>query len=104
MLILAGVFFWDKRKIPGRRMSERGVGSRFTSERLFGDHTALAGVVEDAAGVHHGADVAEGFEMVHLAGGLDSNGGFVEVHGHDVAGLEDFAEAFGEFARIKFAG
>ena len=32
--------------------------------RFRGDHAALAGVVEEAAGVDDGADFAEGFERV----------------------------------------
>ena len=42
--------------------------------------------------------------MIDLAGRLDRDGGGVEIHGHDVAGFQDVAEAFGDFARIKFAG
>ena len=68
------------------------------------DHPGLARVVEQPARIHHGANVAQRFELIHLAGGLHGHAGFVEVHGHDVAGLEDVAEAVGTFAGIQFAG
>ena len=53
---------------------------------------------------YHGTHVTELLEGIHLAGGLHGDGGLVEVHGHDVAGLEDVAEAVGAFAGIQFAG
>jgi len=64
----------------------------------------LARVIEQTAGVHDGADVAERFEFDDFAGRLDRDGGGVEVNGHDVAGLQGVAEALGDFARIEFAG
>ena len=64
----------------------------------------MARVIEQAAGVHDGADVAERFEFDDFAGRLDRDGGGVEVNGDDVAGLQGVAEAFGDFARIEFAG
>src|SRR5665647_3733126 len=82
------------------------VSAEAMSEKLFlrGNHPALARVIEQAAGVHDGADVAERFEFDDFAGRLDGDGGGVEVNGHDVAGLQGVAEAFGDFARIEFAG
>src|SRR5277367_1789494 len=71
---------------------------------LFRNHPGLACVIEQAAGVHDRADVAERFELDDFAGRLDGDGGGVEVNGHDVAGLQGVAEAFGDFARIEFAG
>jgi hypothetical protein len=71
---------------------------------LLRNHPALACVIEQAAGVHDGADVAERFELDDFAGRLDGDGGGVEVNSHDVAGLQRVTEAFGDFARIEFAG
>jgi hypothetical protein len=68
------------------------------------NHPAFARVIEQAAGVHHRAHVAERFEFDNLAGRLDGDGGRVEVNGHDVAGFQRVAEALGDFAGIKFAG
>ena len=73
--------------------------------RLFGRHHAgLAGVIEQAAGIHHGANIAERFEIINFAGRLDGNGGGIEIDGDNVAGFEDVAEAFGDFAGVQFAG
>jgi len=68
------------------------------------DHPGLAREVEQAAGVHHGAHVAEGFEGKGLAGGLHGDSALVEVHRHHVAGFQRVAEALGDFARVQFAG
>jgi hypothetical protein len=73
-------------------------------KELFRNHPGLTRVIEQAAGVHDGADVAERFELDDFAGRLDRDRGGVEVNGHDVAGLQGVAEAFGDFARIEFAG
>ena len=84
--------------------------SRFATLRLcverilFRNHPALARVIEQATGVHDGANVAERFELDDFAGRLDGDGGGVEVNGDDIAGLQGVAEAFGDFAGIEFAG
>ena len=64
----------------------------------------MARVIEQAAGVHDGADVAERFDFNDFAGRLDSDGGGVEVNGDDIAGLQSVTETFGNFTRIEFAG
>ena len=72
------------------------------SLRFRGDHAALAGVVEEAAGVDDGADFAERLERV--GGAVDGQRVDVENELADVAGLHFFAEALGGVVRVKFAG
>ena len=82
-----------------------GQGNGVGRLKLFrGDHPGRAGVIEQAAGIHHRAHIAERFEMIDLAGFFHGHGRGIEIHGHDVAGFQNVAEAFGEFARIQFAG
>src|ERR1035437_3768497 len=64
---------------------------------LCRNHPALPGIIKNSAGVHDWAHVTERFEMINLAGGLDGDG-------RGVAGFQHVAEAFGDFARIEFAG
>ena len=68
------------------------------------NHAAFPRVVEQAAGVHDRADVAERFEFEYLAGRLDGDRGRVEINGHDVAIFQRVAKAFGDFAGIKLPG
>ena len=68
------------------------------------DHPGFAGVIEQAAGVHHRADVAQGFERIDLGGRCDGDRALVQVHRHRVTRFQNIAQAIDAFAGIKFAG
>ena len=54
---------------------------------LFGDHSGLPRVIEEAARIDHRPDVAERFDLINLAGSLEDDGPGVQVHRDDVAVL-----------------
>src|ERR1017187_4054921 len=93
-----------KRVISGDMVWSRRAGAGCQKKQASGGHHAgFAGVVEEAAGIHHGADIAEGFEGVGFSGLGDGDGGAVQIHGDDIAGLQGVAKAVGAFAGIEFA-
>jgi hypothetical protein len=76
---------------------------RETASRLRWNHSLLARVIEQAAGIDHWPHLAQGFEQIGLACRLNCDGRFVEIDGDNVAGFEKVAQAIQAFARVEFA-
>src|SRR5258707_15795009 len=71
---------------------------------LLRDHSGFPRIIEQPARIDHWAHIAQGLEPIDFASALHSYTRGIKIHGHHIPCLENIAESFGHFARVKLTG